>query len=60
MWFFETLSHDNKAVVAHSAMNSEKKAYNCVCKKGITLIAAVRSVFLRQLHAGVLIGDEQE
>lgn len=54
------LSHDNEAAVAHSARNIKKKAYNCVCKKGIILIAAVNSIFLRQLHAGVLIEDEQE
>lgn len=54
------LSHPNEAVVAHSAMNSNKKVCNCDCKKDITLIAAVHSIFLKQFHAGVLIGGEQE
>lgn len=54
------LSHPNEVVLARSAMNSNKKACNCDCKKGITLIAAVLSVFLKQYHAGVLIVGEQE
>lgn len=54
------LSQDNEVLVAHSAMNSNKKAYNCDCRKDITLIDAVYSIFITQLHAGGLIGDEQE
>lgn len=52
------LSFDNVVLVAHSAMNSNKKTYNC--RKGIALIDAVYSIFIRQLHAGGLIRDEQE